>query len=121
MASRTGSIPRFEPPSPLVRLLQGYDEYFVGHSAATKHLLDISRAMRAWLRDHRVAFNHGVVRDTQVIGSWKRSLAKAGVQVEVNVLERLDPRAVQSLEREVERYGQFMESVARVSIQCPAE
>jgi DNA glycosylase AlkZ-like len=106
--------------SPDVHLLQGYDEYFVGHSA-TKYILDLSGAARAWLSDHRVSFTHGVVLDSQVFGTWQRTLGKESVALNVEVLGRLGEAEERTLLSAVERYGRFMGSVARAAIRCSDE
>jgi hypothetical protein len=100
-----GSREATPEPSPAVHLLQGYDEYFVGHTG------DRSVINEAGLVDtllNRPAFTHALVVDTQVVGHWRRVAAPKAMTVEVQALRQLSKAEHAALENEVQRYGKFV-------------
>ena len=75
--------------SPLVRLVQGYDEYIMGY-AETKRVIAPSVD---WSPADRPIANLVVLLDGRVAGYWRRSIRRDEVVVEVALLKPLDDRA----------------------------
>ncbi len=92
------------PRAPVVHLLQGLDEYIVGYSES-RYILDLSR--KASLSD--LVFSGVLTLDGQFAGSWKRTLNKGAVQIEAALYGRFDEPQMKALEKEVTRYGRFLE------------
>jgi hypothetical protein len=92
-------------PSPSLFLLQGYDEYFVGYTGASKAVLDLSNASLNG-PEPQGALTHVIVQDSQVVGRWQRTVGKSSASIQVQLLRDVDDRA---LKAEVERYGRFLQ------------
>jgi hypothetical protein len=91
--------------SPQVELLNAYDEYVSGYSAAGKRWID-----RAGLRRDRRGVPVGlVVVDGQLAGHWRRTLGRDDVLVEVLLLRALDDAELSAVHRSAERFGEFLE------------
>ncbi len=94
-----------------LHLLPNYDEYVVGyvdrgaywHESHTD--ADMSRS--------NPLFNHTVVIDGRIRGTWARKLKKNDVEVSINLFAPIDHAADQELDEEIERYGQFLGLTAK--------
>lgn len=100
-----------DPPPPAgdghrVHLLQGFDEYVVAYSE-TKDVSDRSGIARAAYGDG-VPFYHPIVLDGQVVGTWRRTLAKATVTVETLLFTPLDEPQRAALQAAADRFGRFI-------------
>ena len=91
--------------SPVVRLVQGYDEYIMGYTE-TKRV--IAPPGRAWSAADRPVANLVILLDGRVAGFWRRSIRRDEVVVEVALLEPLDDAQTAALEAEATRYGEFL-------------
>jgi hypothetical protein len=104
--------------SPVVRLVQGYDEYIMGYTE-TKRVL--APPGRAWSAADRPIANLVILLDGRVAGFWRRSIRRDEVVVEVALLEPLDDAQTAALEAEATRYGEFLGLRAIVrSLAAPA-
>ncbi len=101
------------PPlaSPVVHLLQGYDEYIMGYSE-TKHLL--ARAGSSWSAATPPVFSLVVLLDGHVAGFWRRVIARDHVTVEVSLFRPFDGEQAEALNEAAARYGVFLDLPARV-------
>jgi hypothetical protein len=106
-----GSAPAATPASPVVHLLQGYDEYIVGYSQS-KSLLNL--AGRALLQD-RPMFNGVAILDGQVAGHWKRTLNRDTVAFAVALYEPFDDAQAKALQAAADRHGEFLGLTATVA------
>jgi hypothetical protein len=101
-----------QPPpraqSPSVYLLQGYDEYFVGYSGASKAVLDLSSAARSQAQASG-APTHVIVLDSQVVGRWQRQLSKSGVSIKTELYAPLDAAGQAALAVQADAYGRFLQ------------
>jgi hypothetical protein len=98
--------------SPQVELLNGYDEYVSGLSAAGKRWLDREGLWRA-----RAGTPIGVVMvDGQLAGHWRRTTGASRVDVEVLPLRRLTGTELAALERHVAAYGEFLGSPTSLTL-----
>ncbi|MDQ2784671.1 MAG: winged helix DNA-binding domain-containing protein [Chloroflexota bacterium] len=109
------SAPIASDPSPTVYLLPNYDEYIVGYTDR-RAALDALPADRLDARGN-VLFNHTIVLDGQVVGTWKRTVTKSAVIVEVTPFAPLSATEAAALAVAVARYGRFigLPAVLRVS------
>lgn len=90
------------PSAPVVRLLPAYDEFTVGYQ-------DRSSLMPPGKRLSPMSLlGAAVLVDGQIAGSWKRSLSKDSVRVDVKLLRKLATAETWALEREIERYQEFL-------------
>lgn len=96
--------------TPQVELLNGYDEYVSGLSAAGKRWLD-----RAGLARVRPGTPIGLlVVDGQLAGHWRRTLGRTEVLLDVLLLRRFDDAEQAALQRSAHGYGAFLGLPARV-------
>lgn len=102
-AGEPGRAPAFR--SPLVRLVQGYDEYIMGYTE-TKRV--IAPPGRAWSAADRPVANLVILLDGRVAGFWRRSIKRAEVVVEVALLQPFDDAQIAALDAEAVRYGEFL-------------
>ena len=91
--------------SPLVRLVQGYDEYIMGYTETRRV---IARPGATWAPAERRVSSLVVLLDGRVAGSWKRTLKKDVVVVEATLHEDFDDARMRALEAEAARYGAFL-------------
>jgi hypothetical protein len=92
--------------SPTIHLLQGYDEYVVGHRAP-RDPINVARLTGPSALS-RPPFLHAMVLDGQLIGSWRRVPEKEGFAVEIKLLRRLGTREKSALKSAVEAYAGFV-------------
>ena len=98
--------------SPVVHLVQGYDEYIMGY-AQTKRLL--ARPGSPWTPATPPVFGLVILLDGHVAGFWKRTVKREEVIIEAAPLEPLDA-ALTALEVEAARYGKFLGLAARLHV-----
>ena len=91
--------------SPLVRLVQGYDEYIMGYTE-TKRV--IAPPSVDWSPADRPIANLVILLDGRVAGYWRRSIRRDEVVVEVALLAPFDDAQTAALEAEAARYGEFL-------------
>ena len=98
--------------SPVVHLLQGYDEYIMGYSES-KHLLDVSGVVGSEPR-HEAVFNGVVILDSQVAGRWKRTLKKSSVVIEAALYKPFNRAQTKALQAAADRHAEFLGLTATV-------
>jgi hypothetical protein len=54
------------------------------------------------------ALNSIVVVDGRIVGTWKRTIRKRDVLVEVNIIERLDDAEGRAVTSAIHEYGDFL-------------
>lgn len=105
---------RVRVPSPVVHLLPNYDECLiaykdrgnVGHFPAQPD----PRLMRLGV------FAHQMLLDGRMIGSWRRSVGRSGVALEVVAYRTLTKGERAALSDAVARHARFMNTAATVSV-----
>jgi hypothetical protein len=110
----TDSVSVSEHPSPSAFLLPNYDEFIVGYTDRSA-VLDAPPAEKLDARGN-VLFNHMIVIDGQVRGTWKRTLKKEAVLVDVVPFAPLDAAEARAIEDAAGRYGRFVELAATLQI-----
>lgn len=103
--------------SPVVHLVQGYDEYIMGY---TESKCVIARPGADWSPAARPVFNLVVLLDGRVAGFWKRTLNKDTVVVEVELRQPFGGDQMEALEAEAARYGAFLGLAATVVLTSTA-
>jgi len=89
-----------------VHLLPNYDEYVVGYADRSAYWHE-SHADAEMSRSNPL-FNHTVVIDGRIRGTWARKLKRNAVEVTVNLFEPVDDRTEAALNDEIQRYGRFL-------------
>jgi hypothetical protein len=103
--------------SPRVHLLPSYDEYVVAYRNHAA-IVDAGHAKTLSIRGGFVGAAVMTV-DGRVAGSWRRTLQRGGVVIQVQLLVPLDAAAQSALEREGERYGRFLGLSVRLQARGP--
>jgi hypothetical protein len=88
-----------------VHLLPNYDEYIIGYKDRNA-AFDVQNTKMENPRDN-IVFNHTILIDGRVAGTWKRSFSKGQVLLEVRPFARLSSAEEAALTRAVQRYGEF--------------
>jgi DNA glycosylase AlkZ-like len=92
-------------PSPVVHLLPNYDEYIIGYkdrsAAFDQHDTKMENP-----RDS-IVFNHTILIDGRVAGTWKRSFSKGQVTLEASPFASLSTAEEDALAEAVRRYSEF--------------
>jgi hypothetical protein len=92
--------------TPTAYLLPNYDEYLVAYTdrSAIYGALDNEKL------DARgnVLFNHTLVVDGQVVGTWKRTFKKGSAVITLTYFRSLTDVESQAVNRAVERYSEFL-------------
>ncbi|MCA1670193.1 MAG: winged helix DNA-binding domain-containing protein, partial [Thermomicrobia bacterium] len=92
--------------SPTAHLLPNYDEYIVGYTDRSAALETVA-AEKLDARGN-VLFNHTLVIDGRVVGTWRRIVNKDSAVIEATPFASLGPAEAQALEVAAARYGQFI-------------
>jgi Winged helix DNA-binding domain len=100
------SGPCLRAASPSVHLLQAYDEYFVGYGP-DRELLDLAGVTKA-LPEGEGAFNHVIVLDGKVAGSWKRRIKRTSVEVEAVLSTPFDAAQRAALQVAADEHAAFL-------------
>jgi hypothetical protein len=91
--------------SPGAWLLSVYDEYLSGY----KDRSAIGEAeVGATLKAMGNALSHVVVIDGQIVGTWKRTLRRDAVVVEMNPFNRLTAAECRAVNMAAQQYGEFL-------------
>jgi hypothetical protein len=98
--------PTAEEPSPTAFLLPNYDEFIVGYTDRGA-VLDAPPAEKLDARGN-VLFNHTIVIDGRVRGTWKRTLKKDAVTIDAVPFVPLDAAEARAVEDAAGRYGRFI-------------
>ncbi len=93
-------------PAPRAHLLQAYDEYVNAYSES-KDVFDVEGLARVVPPD-RTMFAHAVLLDGQVVGHWRRRLAREAMTIDVQLAVTLDGAGRDAVDDAVERYGRFV-------------
>lgn len=95
-------------PDPVQRayMLPNYDEYIVGYTERSA-IFDASHVSQLDSRGN-VLFNHTMVLDGRIVGTWKRALKKERVVFTSSPFAPLDAAAATAFTSAVERYSAFL-------------
>jgi hypothetical protein len=99
-------VPKLSDGAPSVHLLPGFDEYVLGYRDRSA-VLDPAHAQRICPGGNGV-FNPTIVVDGKVTGTWKRTLKKGSVVVEVAPFRPMTPAENRAVHAAADRYGKFL-------------
>jgi len=105
--------PGLEPAAPAVRLLPGFDEYLLGYSDRSAPLSGADTAVIA--PGGNGMFLSTVVRNGEVIGSWRRTPGAKAVRLGLDALHEIPVSARRGIASAAKRYGAFLERAVEVS------
>jgi len=88
-------------------LLPNYDEYIVGYTDRSA-IFDSSHVDKLDARSNPL-FQHTLVINGQVAGTWKRTLKKDAVIIELNPFAPLTKSEKQAVSAAAKKYGEFLE------------
>jgi hypothetical protein len=103
-ARRTSSV--------LAHLLPNYDEYFIGLKNRSAFVARL-RASRVKARTDGLSGNVLIV-DGQIVGGWRRTLAKGTAVIELRLLIRLREAERRAVAAAVKRFGDFLKLPAKI-------
>jgi hypothetical protein len=92
--------------SPTVYLLPNYDEYIVGY-ADRSAIYDEQHGDKLDSRGN-VLFQHTIVLDGVIVGTWKRTLKKREVVIEPTLFVPLTPAQADAFAQAAQRYGDYL-------------
>jgi hypothetical protein len=101
------SSPQTKDKSPAAYLLPNYDEYLVGYTDRST-AFDASHTDKLDSRGG-ILFQHTIVLDSQVAGTWKRTLKKEEVAMEIVAFVKWTKLEKQAIAEAAERFGRFLE------------
>ncbi len=101
--------------SQTVYLLPNYDEYIVGYTDRSA-VFDASHAQHLDARGN-VLFQHTIVLNGLVVGTWKRILKKDEVMLTPSLFTPLTKDETHALAASAERYGEFLNMPVNVTYQ----
>jgi hypothetical protein len=102
----TISAPIPEDPSPVAFLLPNFDELIVGYTDRSD-VLDAAPAEKLDARGN-LLFNHTIVINGRVRGTWKRTLKKDAVLIDALPFASLGTAEAAAIEGASARYGRFI-------------
>jgi hypothetical protein len=101
------STPPAKDLSPTAYLLPNYDEYIVGYTDRSA-VFDASHTNKIDPRGN-VLFNHTIVMDGRVVGTWKRTIKKDAVIITPSLLTPLNDAETRAFAAAANRYGAFLD------------
>ncbi len=106
------SGPATEMKNPAVRLLPNYDEYIVAYTDRSA-IFDLHNTEKLDARQNPL-FQNTILINGRLAGTWKRTVNKKEVVVQLNPFVSFDPDEQRAMAEELRRYGAFMELPIRV-------
>jgi len=103
----TNTAPRRKDKHLAVNLLPNYDEYVVGYTDRSA-IFDVVHADKLDSRGSVLA-QYTIVMNGQVVGTWKRTLKKNAVAIELAPFTKLTKAEHQEVATTAERFGKFLE------------
>jgi hypothetical protein len=100
------ALPVTKSASPTVYLLPNYDEYLVGYTDRSA-IFDAQHTEKLDSRGN-VLFNHTIVVDGLIAGTWKRTLKKQTVVIETTLFRPLTAAEQDAFAAAAKRYGEFL-------------
>lgn len=100
------SMPTIPTVSPTAYWLPNYDEYLVGYTDRSA-IFDATHMDKLDARGN-VLFNHTIVVNGQIVGTWKRTLRKSAVVIEPTLFTTLTAAQNDAVTASAQRYGQFL-------------
>ena len=99
------SKPSTKEASPTAYLLSIYDEYISGYKDRSA-MVDERRAAKLGALGN--ALSYILVVDGQIVGTWKRTIRKDAVAIEIDIFTRLTKAENRAVIEAARRYGKFL-------------
>ena len=93
-------------PSPTAHLLPDYDEYTVGYTDRSA-IYDVTHTNKLDARGSFLA-QYTIVLDGRIAGTWKRTINKNSVVIELNPFRSLTKAEKQAVDSATDQYGAFL-------------
>jgi hypothetical protein len=92
-----------------ILLLPNYDEYIISYKDRT----NLMNPKSVEVLDARgsVIFNHTILIDGQIVGTWKRTLQKASVSVTITPFLKFNKKQETAIAKAIKEYGNFINKV----------
>jgi hypothetical protein len=110
-----GAPTRPAPDAGRVHLLQMFDEYLVGYRE-TRNVLDRAGITSELFSTINVR-SGAIVVDTQLTGTWRRSIGKDGLVIQARLHAPPDTSETQALEAEARRHADFLGQRLSLSVE----
>ena len=107
------STPSAKDLSPTVCLLPNFDEYIVGYTDRSA-VFDASHTNKIDPRGN-VLFNHTIVMDGRVVGTWKRTIKKDAVIITPSLFTPLNDAETRAFAASANRYSAFLDMSVNVT------
>ncbi|MBX7159420.1 MAG: winged helix DNA-binding domain-containing protein [Acidimicrobiia bacterium] len=95
-----------DPPSPRVLLLSGFDEYMLGYG--DRAAIMTPEQLKLVVPGANGVFRPTVVDDGTVVGTWKRAVKRARVEIAVTPFASFGARLRKGVEQAAAGYGRFL-------------
>ena len=99
--------------NPTAYLLPNYDEYIVSYTDRST-IFDTQHNKKLDSRGNFL-FNHVIVINGQVAGTWKRTINKSAVVIELNPFTPLSKAEKQAVSLAVDQYGKFLDMSVKLA------
>ena len=109
----SGHFARVKNKSSDVYLLPNYDEYLVAYK--DRNLTTDKKHTKQGVALTNSFFNHSLIINGQVAGSWKRTFEKDKVRIEIQSLFAISKSLKESIAVEANRYAKFLQMPAVIS------
>ncbi len=96
-------------------LLPNFDEYIVGYTDRSA-IFDVSHTKKLDARGN-VLFNHTIVLDGRIVGTWKRTMKKDVILLTASLFTPLNEVETRALTDAAECYGKFLAMPVNVTFQ----
>ncbi len=100
--------------SQTVHMLPNFDEYIVGYTDRSA-VFDASHIQKLDSQEN-VLFQHMIVLDGQVVGTWKRTMKKDSVLLTPSLFTSLTKTETHALVVSAERYGAFLDMPVKINV-----
>lgn len=97
---------------PAAHLISIYDEYISSYRGFDDVVADAAYGKR--LVGMGAALAYVVLVDGRIVGTWRRTIGKAGVRIEVDQFYPLPKRAIGAIEAAAARFGRFLSLPATI-------
>ena len=99
--------PATKPVAPGAFLLPNYDEYTVAY--ADRSAISIGVDLKALDERSQGLLNNTIILDGQVAGTWRRSITKQAVKIELRPYRPLSAAGTAAVEQSAQRYAAFLD------------
>lgn len=104
--------PSVRPTSPIAYLLSVFDEYLIGYHDRS---LIAAPEVVAKLFTMGAALTYVIVIDGQIVGSWRRTLNRETVIIELKPFRPLTKAEQRAVATAAQRYGEFVERAVKLA------